>query len=119
MRKINIDSPMERKKTQARYHYVYEGLTAKQTAQKVMTTEKTLGKWVRDYNWKAEREQVSQRHQFEKMELDAAANIVLGQLRVFLSHHYRELYQEIEKGIDAFIVHNMNKDQKLTIEHEE
>lgn len=37
----------------ARMYYILQGLTAKETAEKVGVSEKTLNKWVDDLGWKA------------------------------------------------------------------
>lgn len=45
-----------RERQTARLYYVEHNLTAKEVAQKVGVTEKTVGKWVDQYHWRAERD---------------------------------------------------------------
>lgn len=102
---------MERRKVYARYLYVYQGLSGKECAQKVMVTEKTIGAWVVKYDWRNEREALYKRTAFADMENKALADILLGRLRVFLSAQHPRLYKQIEKSIEAFIVHNINAEK--------
>ena len=48
----------EKEKKLARHFYVNEGKTAKEIAEIVGVTEKTLGDWVKKYGWKNERDAV-------------------------------------------------------------
>jgi len=45
----------KQEKITAKHYYVVEGKTAKECAKLVNVTEKTLGNWVENYGWKAER----------------------------------------------------------------
>lgn len=105
---ITKKTPYEQKKVYVRFLYVYEGKNARETAQKVMVTEKTMGSWVKEYGWAEMRKRLNVRV-FEKLELNASNHNLIGKLRVFLSHKHRNLYKEIEKGIDAFIEYHMTE----------
>jgi hypothetical protein len=50
-----VKSAMDEKKNHAKLLYTKELLTQKECAQRAGVTEKTMGKWVEQYNWNKER----------------------------------------------------------------
>ena len=102
MREI-IES-METKKLKARRLYVAEELTAKEVSARVGVTEKTIGKWIRNYNWKEARKQaVSTRLLFGQY--DKSTQLTLLDFEDYLMEINAKLAASIEPYIAGYLEH--------------
>lgn len=92
-----------REKTKAYFFYVSQDMTAKEVAEKTGVTEKTVGKWVKQGNWRENRvEQTKRKIEADEARLSVGTTLI-SELSRFLKKAHPHLSEEIEKAILQFI----------------
>lgn len=82
--------------------YVFQDKTAADVSKKVGVTEKTMGKWIADFNWKKEQADfIGEKLKHGVLQIDNL--VMLEDLKAYLEDVTPFLYGQIKPAIDNYI----------------
>lgn len=91
-------------KSKAHMLYVYKELTAKECADIVGVTEKTLGSWVAGGNWKEEKDRVISDGSLREGNYLVISKAILNKVKLFLDTEHPEISAKIVPHLDDFVL---------------
>lgn len=91
------------KKQKAKRLYVNQLYTAKQTAIEVGVNEKTVGKWIRDNDWKLAREQTLIERLKGGNKPSLSQHLIINDLRAYIEENSPMLAKKINPLIDNYL----------------
>ncbi|TWI16307.1 hypothetical protein [Sphingobacterium siyangense] len=84
--------------------YVYKELTAKECADRVGVTEKTLGCWIKAGNWKEEKNRAISDRSLREGNYLVISKTILNKLKLFLDTEHPEISAKIIQHLDDFVL---------------
>lgn len=91
------------KKQKAKRLYVNQLYTAKQTSIEVGVNEKTVGKWIKDNDWKLAREQALNEGLKSSNKLLPSQYLIINDLRAYIEENSPMLAKKINPLIDNYL----------------